>query len=117
MLRRYIRVDGICTSDGNFIFRAASKTKAGHKLRSANKPISYSTARDQIMRAVREIGLNRALFGLHLFRRGGATEAARREISDRLFKKHGRWRSENAKDGYVSEGLEARLSVTQNLGI
>ena len=69
------------------------------------------------MGAIRTIGLDRAMFGMHSFRRGGATEAARRGISDRLFKKHGRWKSDNAKDGYVSEDLETRLSVTKNLGV
>jgi len=43
-------------------------------------------ARDQVMDAIREIGLDRRLFGMHSFRRGGATEAARRGVSDRLFK-------------------------------
>ena len=38
-------------------------------------------------------------------------------VSDRLFKKHARWSSENAKDKYVMEDLTALLSVSQNLGI
>ncbi len=48
---------------------------------------------------------------------GGATEAAASGVSDRLFKKHGRWKSETAKDGYVRESISEKLSVTQNLGI
>ena len=38
---------------------------------------------------------------LHSLRAGGATSAANVGIPDRLFKRHGRWASENAKDGYV----------------
>jgi hypothetical protein len=38
-------------------------------------------------------------------------------ISDRLFKKHGRWRSETAKDGYVKDSLPDRLSASKNLGL
>ena len=68
------------------------------------------------MEAIQAIGLNRKLFGTHSFRRGGATHAAGHGISDRLFKKHGRWKSDNAKDGYVSEDMDTRLSVTRNLG-
>ena len=69
------------------------------------------------MEAVQSIGLNRKLFELHSFRRRGATEAANQGCPDRLFKKHGGWKSNNAKDGYVSEDLEMRLSVSRNLGI
>ena len=38
-------------------------------------------------------------------------------VPDRLFKRHGRWRSENAKDGYVGDSIEKRLSVTKQLGL
>ena len=38
-------------------------------------------------------------------------------ISDRLFKMHGRWKSDQAEDGYVSEDLNNRLLVSQNLGL
>ena len=48
---------------------------------------------------------------------GGASSAAAAGISDRLFKKHGRWRSEKAKDGYVRETIQEKLHVTKNLGI
>jgi hypothetical protein len=44
-------------------------------------------------------------------RSGGATAAANAGLSDRLFKKHGRWCSDNAKDGYVHENLHYILSV------
>ena len=117
MLRKYLRIAGIESSDSNYIFRPSVRTKAGHRLKNVSKPISYSTARDTVMAAVESIGLDRNLFGLHSFRRGGATEAAKRGVSDRLFKKHGRWSTDNAKDGYVSEDIEARLSVSRKLGI
>ena len=54
---------------------------------------------------------------MHSLRSGGATAAAAAGISDRLFKKHGRWRSETAKDGYVHESLEEQLSVSKQLGL
>ena len=47
--------------------------------------------------------------GTHSLRAGGATAAARVGVRERLFKHHGRWRSENAKDGYVEDSLEERL--------
>ena len=47
----------------------------------------------------------------------GATGAANMGIPDRLFKRHGRWRSENAKDGYIKDALESRLAVSKSLGL
>ena len=38
-------------------------------------------------------------------------------VPDRLFKRHGRWASESAKDGYVQDSLSSRLSVPKALGI
>ena len=55
--------------------------------------------------------------GLHSLRAGGATAAANNGIPDRLFKRHGRWSSETAKDGYVKDNLDSLLSVSKNLGI
>lgn len=63
------------------------------------------------------LGLDSEKYGTHSGRRGGATGAASVDVPDRLFKEHGRWRSERAKDGYVVERLQARLSVTQGLGL
>lgn len=54
---------------------------------------------------------------MHSLRSGGATAAASNGITDRLFKKHGRWKSEKAKDGYVQENLLEKLSVSKKLGI
>ena len=55
--------------------------------------------------------------GTHSVRSGGATAAANAGVPDRLFKRHGRWASESAKDGYVQDSLSSRLSVSTTLGI
>ena len=39
------------------------------------------------------------LFGLHSLRSGGASAANNLELNDSLFKRHGCWWCENAKDG------------------
>ena len=70
-----------------------------------------------MLEAVSAIGLDSKQFGLHSLRSGGATQAANNHVTDRLFKLHGRWRSENAKDGYVKDSLNSRLAVSKNLGI
>jgi hypothetical protein len=48
-------------------------------------------------------------YGLHSLRSGGASAAYKGGVQDKLFKVHGRWKSENAKDGYVCEELEKTI--------
>ena len=46
-----------------------------------------------------------------------SSSAANNGISDRMFKWHGRWRSENSKNEYVEDSLESRLAVSISLGL
>ena len=56
-------------------------------------------------------------FGLHSARSGGATIVANTWVPDRLFKLHGRWVSDKAKDAYVKDTSYILLRVTRNLGL
>ena len=49
--------------------------------------------------------------GTHSLRSGGDV-VANAGISDRLFKRHGRWSSDLAKDGYVKDSLFSPLSIS-----
>jgi hypothetical protein len=51
------------------------------------------------------IGLEKSRYCLHSLRSGGATAAASAGVDERLFKNHGRWKSDSAKDGYVKESI------------
>ena len=65
-----------------------------------------------------DLGYNTKEFGLHSFQAGGATAAANAlELPDRLFKRHGRWKSESAKDGYIKDSEEQRLLVSRKIGL
>lgn len=86
-------------------------------LRTDNSPISYTRAREIILDALEKIGLDKSNFGVHSLRSGGAIFAVAAGVCNRLFKKHGRWQSDRAKDGYVNENLSEILSVTKNVGI
>ena len=88
-------------SDECFLFRPIQKTKNDETLRKSGK-ISYSCLRDLLNKKLENLGLAATEFGFHSLRAGGATAATNAGIPDRLFKRHGRWRSENAKDGYVT---------------
>jgi integrase len=77
----------------------------------------YTTVLSYFKAGAELIGLNPAEYGTHSGRRGGATRAANVDVPDRLFKEHGAWKSERVKDGYVVNSLQARLSVSANLGL
>ena len=67
------------------------------------------------MDKLKSLGYDPNRYGLHSFRAGGATAAANAPgLNDRLFKRHGRWKSESAKDSYVKE---RRLEVSKKKGL
>ena len=70
-----------------------------------------------MMKTIKSIGLNEKSYCTHSLRSGGATLAANAGVPDRLFKRHGRWLSDKAKDMYVEDNLEELLSVTKLMGI
>ena len=43
--------------------------------------------------------------------------AANNGVNDRIFQRHGRWKSAQAKDTYVDDNLEQRLQVSRSLGL
>ena len=102
------------------LFRGIVHTKSGEKLRKKGG-LSYTRMREIVLEKLSELGLDRKLFGLHSLRSGGASVSAGAGVPDRLFKRHStctcRWRSENAKDGYIKDSLESRLSVSQRIGV
>ena len=107
---------GVGSSDDRFIFCCIVKTKRGERLREIGN-MSYTRLRECFKEKLEFLGFAAQNYGLHSLRAGGATAAANNEVADRLFKKHGRWRSEVAKDGYIKDSLQYRLSVTNNLGL
>ena len=116
MLEHYMERTGIRCNDQCFLFRAIQKTKNGEVLRQSGK-ISYTCMSDLYNKKLTSLGFSAAEFGLHSLRPGGATTAANAGVPDRLFKRHGRWKSENAKDGYVKDSIENRLQVSRKLGL
>jgi hypothetical protein len=91
------------------LLRSTTVFPSQQHLRSSQP--SYSTVLSWYKTAASLLGLNPDEYGTHSGRRGGATRAANVDISDRLFKEHGRWRSERAKDGYVAGQLPAVASL------
>ena len=119
ILRKYLKNLNLSPSSNDYIFKAFCyrKKKNEYTPKNTKKPLSYSQTRKIVPEAFGKIGLPRNKFGLHSLRSGGATSAANIGVKDRLFKKHGRWKSEKAKDGYIKHNIRELLHVSANLGI
>ena len=116
MMERYYTMAGLVPASPEKLFRAIVHTKTGERLRESGG-LSYSRLRELLSDRIQGLGMDPKQFGMHSLRAGGATAAANAGVPDRLFKRHGRWRSESAKDGYVKDSVERRLSVSKSLGI
>ena len=114
-LERYFEAADIKGDADKLLFRGRMSTKQGYCL-CPSGGISYTRVRELVLEKL-EIGLDRKTFSLHSLRSGGVSAAANAGSPDHWFKRHGRWLSENAKDGYVEDELEDRLRVTKNLGL
>ena len=76
----------------------------GERLRSHGS-LSYTRLRELLLQKLTSLGFDAKQFGLHSLRAKGFTAAAQASVPDRFFKRHGRWRSESAKDGYVKDSM------------
>ena len=116
MLERYFTLTGLSTTSKLRLFRGIVHTKAGDRLRASGS-LSYTRMRELLLAKLSQLGYDAKQFGLHSLRSGGATAAANAGVPDRLFKRHGRWRSETAKDGYVKDSVKSLLSVSKALDL
>ncbi|VDI18026.1 Hypothetical predicted protein [Mytilus galloprovincialis] len=116
MLVKYTRLAGFSSHENKFLFRPIYRSGELCKLINKDKKLSYTAARECLLKRIRIIrpGCN---IGLHSFRSGGATVAANADVSDRCLKKHGRWKSDSSKDGYIVDSIEKRLKISQVLGL
>jgi len=81
--------------------------------------ISYDQARRQVLNALAKV-LKQTLdevtkaFGTQSMRAGGATAVATK-VDERIFQRHGSWKTKSARDGYVRDTLADKLSVTRSI--
>lgn len=102
-LNKYIDLLGLEKISEDDLFTAVNYLKSQNVYKTSNKskPLSYTRAREILLSSLKEIGLDSSKFALHSLRSGGVTAAANKNVSDRLLKIHGRWVTDNAKDGYI----------------
>ena len=116
-LELYLLWTGIKEDSDEYLFRNLVKVGETHIFRTTDNPMSYTRMRELFIDTFSPFVDDIRNYGLHSLRSGGATAAANLGVSDRIFKRHGRWRSDCAKDGYVRDDLTERLLVSQNLGL
>ena len=116
-LMKYFEWANISDDSDVFIFSHLNATKTGFRFRADGKHLAYSNLWKLFLDALRPHVKDGNQFCLHSLRSGGATAAANMGIPDRMFKRHGRWLSESAKDGYVKDSVEERLKVSKSLGL
>jgi len=116
MFLRYVDLANVDLSSDMFLFRPLYRSKEKCSLIKKNKPISYTTARECIARRLKVVSPELNL-GLHSLRSGGATEAGNSDVKERSWKRHGRWKSDSSKDGYVADSVANRLEVFKHLGL
>ena len=120
VLRKYMKFAGMDANSNLPLFRPLvfHKSNASYTLR--NGKISYTSCREILENALKQLGSNPNDYGLHSLRSGGITFVVRNScnsVSERLLKIHGRWKTDAAKDMYVEESVDNRLQVTKYLGL
>lgn len=116
MLERYFQMASLSRESKLRLFRGIVVTGSGERLRAGGS-LSYTRLRELFLKKLAALGFDPKQFGLHSLRAGGASTAANAGVPDRLFKRHGRWRSETAKDGYIKDSVPALMSVSQSLNL
>ena len=116
MLEKYLSLGGIKLSDSQLLYRGITKTRSGEKLRSSGG-FTYARMRELLRGKLVQLGYSPDSFGIHSLRAGGATAAANAGVPDRVFKRHGRWKTDGAKDGYIEDSVGKRLEVSKQLGL
>ena len=116
MYLRYLFLAGLDAQSEQFIFKPIFRSKGVAKLIYKNKPISYTAAKENIVKRLKLVAPSLNL-GLHSLRSGGATAAAKSNVNERCIKRHGRWKTDFVQDGYIEYTFEKRISVSQKLGL
>ena len=80
-----------------------------------SEAISYTALSNYVLKAIEGLGLDKAKYGLHSLRSGGATLAANSGVQDSLWMEHGGWKSERAARGYIKTSVASKLSVNHSM--
>ena len=109
-LEKYTELAEITFEEPSHLVRGITFKKGRNILKSSC--LKYSRVRELVKEAFAEF-IDPNIIGVHIA--GGASATANAGIPDRLFKRHGRWMSDKAKDGHIKDNLEERLKSPDHL--
>ena len=112
-LEHYIAAADVDLNEDLPLFRALSSPRSVTKV--WRHGLSYIRAREIIKDGFTDT-TDVPSISLHSLRAGGAATAANAGIANRLFKRHGRWQSENATGSYVKDNFSIVI-ITFNFQI
>ena len=115
MLNRYMSLANLDFDSDSYLFKAVNTSKAGSKLIFKDRQLSYTRVKECVVSLFKLVDQNLKI-GLHSLRSGGVSTAANNDVNDRCLKRHGRWKTDFAKDGYIDDNPCKRLKVSQSLG-
>ena len=107
LLKENVKKLDISPDCSEFIFQPLVKTKLSYKLVQIG----------QLAKSLQSIVPDPSVYGTHSFWSGGAARASNSRVGDRIFQRHGRWKSVATKDGYVKDDMSSRLVVSKSLGL
>ena len=97
ILPKYIEAANLDLSSRLPLFRPLTKNKSGYSLRNG-----YTRCREIFRTTLKDLGYDPKEYDLHSLRSGGATAVisnnASTAVSESLFKLHGLWKTDEAKD-------------------
>ena len=115
LTQKYMSLAGLNIHSDKFLFKPAFRSKRKASLIKKNKTLSYTRAKECIVKKLKVVAPDLNL-GLQSLRASGATTAANAPgVSDRCLKRHGRWKSDTSKDGYIDDSIEKKLLITKKL--
>ena len=85
------------TENRKYVFKAIRFSKSKYSLCRLNMVLSYTRLREHLLEALENVGIDSSSFGLHSLRIGKATAAAENNVSERLIKIHGGWKTDYAE--------------------
>ena len=110
ILERYIKLGEIDTTSRDYnLFKQVRFLKSKNAYKLCGKGLSYSKCREIFKDYLKGLGYDEKKYGLHSLRSGGATAAVTNNpnLSERLLKLHGSWKSDIAKDVYIGANAKS----------
>ena len=95
--------------------RVRSSPRTRHQVAKPSEKLSYSTALDDLRKALTAIGMPATLYGEHSGRHGGASDAVNAGCSQSDIQLQGRWRTVQTPLRYQKRSVARRLIVSKAL--